>query len=341
MADKAIEIVDVTFRHKIPRPRFLKPWHSVNGPGIFGLNFALEKGAIIGLVGPNGAGKTTLLRVLAGINKIDQGTVLLDGTDLSESSESLEHELRSNVGHMPEQVRWSGRATVRQTIEQFAEMRSKTIDTHKLLKLVGLLSKSDSTLDELSQGMRQRLSLAIALMGNPKILLLDEPFNGLDPVAAKSVEKMIKQLASRGVAIIISSHQVDGLVGLIDSLLLIHRGQIIADGSIDQIETILGLDNRIELSGLGDIPPFETILENGVVIEQTIEATDWRCVIQHPDVNLIENLIARGHKITEWRRKSPDIVELLCCATGLEIEEIGMDIQPTTMVPLRNTGEEE
>ena len=341
MADKAIEIVDVTFRHKIPRPRFLKPWHSVKGPGIFGLNFALEKGAIIGLVGPNGAGKTTLLRVLAGINKIDQGTVLLDGTDLSESSESLGHELRSNVGHMPEQVRWSGRATVRQTIEQFAEMRSKTIDTHKLLKLVGLLSKNDSTLDELSQGMRQRLSLAIALMGNPKILLLDEPFNGLDPVAAKSVEKMIKQLASRGVAIIISSHQVDGLVGLIDSLLLIHRGQIIADGSIDQIETILGLDNRIELSGLGDIPPFETILENGVVIEQTIEATDWRCVIQHPEVNLIENLIARGHKITEWRRKSPDIVELLCCATGLEIEEIGMDIQSTTMVPLRQTGEEE
>jgi ABC-2 type transport system ATP-binding protein len=78
-------------------------------------------------------------------------------------------------------------------------MRQDSVSSNKLLSLVGLGGKSDASLDELSQGMRQRLSLAVALMGSPKVLLLDEPFNGLDPVAAKSVEKMIQELSSKGV----------------------------------------------------------------------------------------------------------------------------------------------
>ena len=341
MADEVVELIDVSFRHKIPEPKFTNPWNTRKGPGIFKMNFSLESGKILGLVGPNGAGKTTLLRILAGIIPIDEGKIKLNGVDLSASGESIDGQLRLNVGHMPEQVRWSGNITVLETLNQFAEMRQDSISSEKLLSLVGLAGKSDSSLDELSQGMRQRLSLAVALMGSPKMLLLDEPFNGLDPVAAKSVEKMIQELANKGVSIIISSHQVSGLVGFIDQLLLIHRGQIVADGTIEDIESKLGLDDRIELRGHGAIPDFIKLFGTDCVLNNHVKDSDWICIIQYPGSNAVKKIIDAGYEILEWKRKSPDIVELLCHATGLEIEDIGMELQTSDMMPLRSKTEEE
>ena len=341
MADEVVELIDVSFRHKIPEPKFTNPWNTRKGPGIFKMNFSLESGKILGLVGPNGAGKTTLLRILAGIIPIDEGKIKLNGVDLSASGESIDGQLRLNVGHMPEQVRWFGNITVLEALNQFAEMREDSISSEKLLSLVGLAGKSDASLDELSQGMRQRLSLAVALMGSPKMLLLDEPFNGLDPVAAKSVEKMIQELANKGVSIIISSHQVSGLVGFIDQLLLIHRGQIVADGTIEDIESKLGLDNRIELRGHGAIPDFTKLFGTDCVLNNHVKDSDWICIIQYPGPNAVKKIIDAGYEILEWKRKSPDIVELLCHATGLEIEDIGMELQTSDMTPLRSKTEEE
>ena len=341
MADEVVELIDVSFRHKIPEPKFTNPWNTRKGPGIFKMNFSLGSGKILGLVGPNGAGKTTLLRILAGIIPIDEGKIKLNGVDLSASGESIDGQLRLNVGHMPEQVRWSGNITVLETLNQFAEMRYDSVSSEKLLSLVGLAGKSDASLDELSQGMRQRLSLAVALMGSPKMLLLDEPFNGLDPVAAKSVEKMIQELANKGVSIIISSHQVSGLVGFIDQLLLIHRGQIVADGTIEDIESKLGLDNRIELRGHGAIPDFDKLFGTDCVLNNHVKDSDWICIIQYPGPNAVKKIIDAGYEILEWKRKSPDIVELLCHATGLEIEDIGMELQTSDMMPLRSKTEEE
>ena len=171
---------------------------------------------------------------------------------------------------MPEQVRWTAGASVNQTIRQYSALRD-TYVPEKLLKLRGYLPKSTSTLDELSQGMRQRLSLAVALMEVQGILLLDEPFNGLDPVAAKSVEQMIKQLSNQGVAVIISSHQVSGLVDFIDKLLLIHRGQLVANGSIKDIEEKLGLADRIEIAGKGELPDLAKLIGSGTILEQTVD----------------------------------------------------------------------
>ena len=341
MADEVVELIDVSFRHKILEPKLTNPWNTRKGPGIFKMNFSLKSGKILGLVGPNGAGKTTLLRILAGIIPIDKGKIKLNGVDLSTSGESIDGQLRLNVGHMPEQVRWSGNVTVLETLNQFAEMRQDSVSSEKLLSLVGLAGKSDASLDELSQGMRQRLSLAVALMGSPKVLLLDEPFNGLDPVAAKSVEKMIQELANKGVSIIISSHQVSGLVGIIDQLLLIHRGQIVADGTIEDIESKLGLDNRIELRGHGAIPDFTKLFGTDCVLNNHVKDSDWICTIHYPGPNAVKKIIDAGYEILEWKRKSPDIVELLCHATGLEIEDIGMELQTSDMMPLRSKTEEE
>ena len=342
MAEAALELVDVTFRHKISSPKFLNPWNKRQGPGVFSLNLTLPKGEILGLVGPNGAGKTTLLRLLAGVLPLDSGTIRLNGDALNKRLKSIDYSLRCNVGHMPEQVRWNGSESVLETMNSFAEMREDDIDSKKLLELVGLSSKLTDGLDTLSQGMRQRLSLAISLMGAPKILLLDEPFNGLDPVAAKSVEKMVKQLADNGVSIIISSHHVSGMADLVDRLALIHKGQIVAEGKISEIERDLGLSNRIEIAGEGEMPDFEKLLgKKSELISSTNRSNKWQAMVFQPDSKLMSRILDSGHKISFWHPKAPDIVEMLCNATGLKIEEIGMDIDPVSMLPLRNRGEEE
>ena len=342
MAEAALELIDVTFRHKIPAPKLLNPWNKRQGPGVFSLNLTLPKGEILGLVGPNGAGKTTLLRVLAGVIPLDSGTIRLNGDDLNQSPESIDYLLRCNVGHMPEQVRWNGSESVLETVKLFAEMREGDVDSKKLLDLVGLSSKLNDGLDTLSQGMRQRLSLAISLMSSPKILLLDEPFNGLDPVAAKSVEKMVKQLAENGVSIIISSHHVSGMNGFVDRLALIHKGQIVAEGKISEIERDLGLNDRVEIGGKGELPEFEKLLDkNSKLISSNYTDNNWKAMIFQPDSKLISRILDNDHTIDFWQPKAPDIVEMLCSATGLEIEEIGMDINQVTMLPLKIRGEEE
>jgi len=342
MAEAALELIDVTFRHKISSPKFLNPWNKRQGPGVFSLNLTLPKGQILGLVGPNGAGKTTLLRLLAGVIPLDSGTIRLNGDDLNQSPEAIDYLLRCNVGHMPEQVRWNGSESVLETVMLFAEMREGDVDSKKLLDLVGLSSKLNDGLDTLSQGMRQRLSLAVSLMGSPKILLLDEPFNGLDPVAAKSVEKMVKQLAENGVSIIISSHHVAGMADFVDRLALIHKGQIVAEGKISEIEQDLGLSNRIEIAGEGEMPDFGKLLnKKSELISSTNTSKKWKAMVLQPDSKLMSRILDNGHIINFWQPKAPDIVEMLCNATGLKIEEIGMEIDPVSMLPLRNRGEEE
>ena len=306
------------------------------------VNLEVKKGSITGLIGPNGAGKTTLLRLLAGVIPLDSGSIRLNGDNLNQSREAIDYLLRCNVGHMPEQVRWNGSESVLETVKLFAEMREGHVDSKKLLGLVGLSSKLNDGLDTLSQGMRQRLSLAISLMGSPQILLLDEPFNGLDPVAAKSVEKMVKQLAENGVSIIISSHHVSGMAGFVDRLALIHKGQIVAEGKISEIEQDLGLNDRVEIAGGGELPNFEKLLnKKSELISSHYSSNKWKAMIFQPDAKLMSRILENGHTIEFWQPKAPDIVEMLCNATGLEIEEIGMEINPVSMLPLRTRGEEE
>ena len=114
-------------------------------------------------------------------------------------------------------------------------MRNETIDVDNLVQTVGLSSKADQMLDNLSQGMRQRLSLACALIGNPKLLVMDEPLNGLDPLAQRAFSNLLKNLAKKGVAVVISSHQVADLEALVDEIALLHQGQLLIEGSLTKV----------------------------------------------------------------------------------------------------------
>ena len=227
--EPALTLTNVSWRHKIRDFSNWKPWAKRDGPGIHSINLEIKPGFILGLIGPNGAGKSTLMRAICG---------LYDSDGFNKSSSSR----RSGIGYMPEQVRWEGRVSVRNSLRTIAMMRDKEVDIDDIIRKVGLSSKSENYLDDLSQGMRQRLSLACALLGDPKILVMDEPLNGLDPLAQRAFCNLLKDLASKGVAIVISSHQVTDLEALVDRIALLHHGQLLIEGTLPNVRKKLELD---------------------------------------------------------------------------------------------------
>jgi len=342
MSEVVLEMKDVAFRHHIPSPRLLNPFDKKPGPGIFSINLKIRQGQILGLVGPNGAGKTTLLRMLAGIFSIDKGEIVAAKSTSMELTNVSQTDLRSIVGHMPEQVKWQGKISVKNALTDIAEMRNAVHRVDGILKMVGLTDIVNSSLDQLSQGMRQRLTLATALLGSPKILLLDEPFNGLDPVAIRAFEKLLLELAKKGVSIIISSHRVAGMVDLVDRLALLHKGQLLIEGTLNDIEDEFDLSNRIEISGTGKIPNFNQMMTDGEKIIQSKNTEEnWSVVLRTTSDEVLKKLIQKEHQILTWKSKEIDIVELLCAATGQNLEEIGFGVISSTMMPYKDRGEEE
>lgn len=224
-----LSLSKVSWRHKVRDFSTWKPWAKRDGAGIYSIDLEIKSGTIIGLIGPNGAGKSTLMRAICG---------LYDCEGFDKSCE----ERRTQIGYMPEQVRWEGRVSVRHALESISMMREEDIDIDTLIQTVGLSSKTEQSLDNLSQGMRQRLSLACALIGNPRILVMDEPLNGLDPLAQRAFSNLLKNLANKGVAVVISSHQVADLESLVDNVALLHRGQLLVEGTLEQVRTDLDLD---------------------------------------------------------------------------------------------------
>lgn len=235
--ETSLTLQGVSWRHEVRDYSTWKPWAKRDGPGIHSIDLEIKSGIILGLIGPNGAGKTTLMRAISGLYDCE-------GFDKSCTAR------RSHIGYMPEQVRWEGRVTVKETLQTISLMRNEEVDLDEIIKTVGLSSKSEHFLDNLSQGMRQRLSLACALIGEPKILVMDEPLNGLDPLAQRAFCNLLKGLAGKGVAIIISSHQVTDLETLVDRIALLHHGQLLIEGTLSEVRTNLDLD---ENSGIVDM----------------------------------------------------------------------------------------
>ena len=336
MEEGVLELKNVTFVHLYPAPTRFNPWRYQPGPGVLGVSLSLQPGEILGLVGPNGAGKTTLLRMIAGVLPIEKGKIHLNKNGTFEALDGSS--LRTVVGHMPEQVRWQGRQTVEDALFELAQMRGSSLKrVNDLLRLVGLAERTKTPLSSLSQGMRQRLTLAAALLGTPKYLLLDEPLNGLDPVAAAAFIRLLKQLTTKGVSIVISSHQVEGLQAITDRVALMHRGQVLACGTLEAIAQNLGLTSTIEARGIGDAPDFSWCN----LTEQTEEKGQWTAVLHDTQPNMLAEVLSRGIDFTAWIPKPPGIVEMLCAATGMDVEEVGLDIATAAMLPHRRLGGEE
>ncbi len=317
-----LELRAATFRYPVRRPRRFRPWATALGPGIRGIDLTLSKGTILGLVGPNGAGKSTLMQVMANILPLEDGTLSVEGAATIEACRAI-------IGYMPERVTWNGPGSAKQAIERLCIMRGiPKSNGHELLDLVGLGNRALDDLSTFSQGMKQRLSLAAALLGEPKILLLDEPLNGLDPVAQSAFRTLLRQLADQGSSVVISSHTLTDLERLADEFLLMHHGRIVANGPLREIERDLGLRATLEIGGLGQPPKsFGTDIE-----AKEIPLHDGEEWAYHLHLATGEWTTQRrgelGPEVTFTRLKpvQAGLETVISAATGLDIEDAGFSI---------------
>ena len=329
-----MQFSSVKFRHKVPAPKWFNPFKKQRGAGIAELDLTLQSGQIVGLVGTNGAGKTTLLRMMSGVLPIESGNVTANGAILSSQ------ELRRRVGFMPEHVRWSGHETVEQTLVEFALLRGCLKDSAlEILSVIGLKNRASSALDSLSQGMRQRLSLGIALLGTPDVLVLDEPFNGMDPVAIDAFKRLLQSLARKGITIVISSHHLFELDQLIDTLALLHRGQLVAHGTTISIQETLGFEQLTEVCLDSELP--KKLVQDLDILEHSSTDRTHHMILQNAPRNLLKDIVQSGIGVITWREIQPSLIELLCAATGLDRKSIGMDVENSAWLPMRKLQEEE
>ena len=196
-----------------------------------GLSFAVQPGQVTGFVGPNGAGKSTTMRAILGLDSLDQGTALVGGVAYRSLRRPLQH-----VGALLDAGALQPSRTGRNHLLWLAHSQGLTAHrVDQLLDQVGLQSAAKRRAGGYSLGMRQRLGIAAALLGDPPTLILDEPFNGLDPEGVRWIRTLLRSLADEGRAVLVSSHLMAELQDTAGHLVVIGRGRLVADSSVDEL----------------------------------------------------------------------------------------------------------
>lgn len=202
------------------------------------INLDVRQGEVVGVLGPNGAGKTTTFYMLAGIVVPTRGQVLLDSVEITRWP--LHKRARLGMSYLPQESSIFRKLTVRQNLQLILEYSGFSRDEQKrtadrLLDELGITRLADQLAAYLSGGERRRLEIARALIQNPKFILLDEPFAGIDPLAVDDIQVIIQGLKAKGIGVLISDHNVRETLRICDRAYLVYNGQIILSGSPEQI----------------------------------------------------------------------------------------------------------
>ena len=245
------------------------------------VSFTFGSGEVIGFVGPNGAGKTTTMRILATLDDADGGDILLDGVSIIDHPEVAHR----RIGYMPDALPDRGDTTVHEYIDFFARahgLRGKALAdaVAEVEDFTGLVEFRDKTLRQLSKGMKQRVSLARALVHNPDLVVMDEPANGLDPRARIELRELVKALREDGKAILISSHILSELEEMCTGTVILEKGrrlEIQASAASESgartftvLVRLLGRDAESAVAALVELPGVKTAAARGDDVRVTI-----------------------------------------------------------------------
>ena len=207
-------------------------------PVVRNVSVSVRRGEAVGLLGPNGAGKTTLFYMITGLIAADQGTISLDGVDITNLP--MYQRARLGIGYLPQESSIFRGLTVEQNLRSVLELHEpeKAKRESKLRELCDEFSISHirhSPAVALSGGERRRVEIARALASNPQFMLLDEPFAGIDPIAIGDIRQLVRQLTARGIGVLITDHNVRETLELIDRALILHEGQVLTQGTPQDI----------------------------------------------------------------------------------------------------------
>ena len=289
-----------------------------------GVSFAVQEGEIFGFIGPNGAGKTTSIRIISTLLEPTAGTVKVGGRSVTGDAEAV----RRLIGFMPDNFGVYERITVWEYLDFFAaayglERRRRAAAIEGIMELTDLGGLRERLTGELSKGMRQRLCLAKTLVHDPKVLILDEPANGLDPRARIEFRALLKELRSMGKTILISSHILTELSDICTSVAILEKGKVVASGTIDSIKKALqpGLAFRLEVLGGADAA--RAVLETlpGVSNAKTeADAVRFQINAGREEIpELVRALVAKGVAITGLQEEKTDLEGLFMKLTKGEV----------------------
>jgi ABC-2 type transport system ATP-binding protein len=196
-----------------------------------GISFAVEPGEVFGLLGPNGAGKTTTVEILEGYRERSAGDASVLGFDPGEPT----REMRERVGIVLQSSGFYPRVTVKEAVQHWALLYPKPRDPEEVISLVGLDGKHDARASELSGGQRRRLDLALALVGDPEVVFLDEPTTGFDPAARRTAWGVVRALKELGKTVLLTTHYLDEAQSLSDRVAIVKDGVVVAEGAPSEL----------------------------------------------------------------------------------------------------------
>lgn len=250
---KVIEIINVTKRYN-------------DRIAVNNFSFTGESGKIYGFLGPNGAGKTTTIRMIMGIIEPDSGDIQVFGKKLSEES-------KKRIGYIPEERGLYRKYRVSDLLLYFGRLKGLSSEearrnTEIWLDRVGLKDRANSRIEELSKGMQQNIQLIVSLINNPDLVILDEPFVGLDPINTRNMKEIIYSLKESGKTIIFSTHQMNEAERLCDHIFLINKGTKLIDGPIEEVKkkyskNFVSVEFRNKILDLEDIDIIENVYYEG------------------------------------------------------------------------------
>lgn len=279
------------------------------------VSLTVPEGAVYGFIGPNGSGKTTTMRMIVNIFYPDRGEIRVFGQQLEGAASEL-------IGYLPEERGLYRKMKVRPMLEFFAELRGARHARREVgawLERLDLKRAADQTAETLSKGMSQRVQFIAAVVPEPKLLILDEPFTGLDPVSADSLRDAILDLRRRGATVILSTHDMHVAENMCDYIFMIFRGRKVLDGTLDSIQGQYGNDTiRVSVEGglakLDSLPGVEKIRDNGQVQELRIgRETDPQQVLRA----LIERT-----RVNSFAIAKPSLHDIFVRIAGPEAEEV-------------------
>jgi ABC-2 type transport system ATP-binding protein len=202
-----------------------------NVDAVRGISFSVERGQVFGLLGPNGAGKTTTVEILEGYRRRSGGEVRVLGQD----PEQRDRALQERVGIVLQSCGFYTRATVREAVEHFAKAYPKPRNPAETIALVGLEDKADARTKALSGGQQRRLDLALALVGDPELVFLDEPTTGFDPAARRIAWDVVRRLKELEKTVLLTTHYLDEAQELADRVAIVKDGLVVAEGPPDEL----------------------------------------------------------------------------------------------------------
>lgn len=285
---------------------------------LHGISFSLESGRALGLLGRNGAGKTTTIRILMDVFHANEGQILLDGKPF----EPPKHQ----IGYLPEERGLYPKRKVLEQIIYLANLRgfSKSAalsNANKWLKRLGVYQYADVLLETLSKGNQQKVQLASTLVCDPEIVILDEPFSGLDPVNSQVLQDVVKELIANNTLVIFSSHQMSYVEEFCEEIALINHGDIILEGNLDEIKREFGKEQLVLSSSTLSLDELETKINTSLSAYATPTGRTKDTLILHlqNETNrntLLQHLLEENIEIEHFETYKPSLNDIFVAKAG-------------------------